>query len=100
MSELKKIVEETKELLDGWEYFNRVLKGAGYEPTNIVRPEDLMLKITSPTSKRRGKLTLSIPDEIFQFTPKEKIGDVKKFNHGKFQVLVMFVKKVKEQKVE
>lgn len=79
-----------KKEIDGWEYWDKVLRTAGLEPTNITQPAEMIKSISAPKlGKSSGKLTLLVPDDIFN--NKE---DVREFNKGEYQMLIMFVKKV------
>lgn len=62
------------------------LKREKYEPIGIHNPQKFMLQLTAPTIKNDGKITLQLPNDLFNNTM-----DIRKFNAGKIKMLLLFV---------
>ena len=52
----------------------------------ICNPQKFMLQLTAPNKKRDGKITLQLPNDLFDNTE-----DTRKFNSGKTKMLLLFV---------
>lgn len=62
------------------------LKRKQYEPVGICNPQKFMIQLTAPNKKRDGKITLQLPNDLFDNTE-----DTRKFNSGKIKMLLLFV---------
>lgn len=78
------MVEETKKI--GYDGLLKTLKKNNYEPVGIMNPHKFLLQLTAPTKKNDGKITLQIPNDLFDNTE-----DTRKFNTGKVRMLLLFI---------
>lgn len=76
--------EEPKKI--GYEGLLKSLKREKYNPVGICNPQKFMLQLTAPNKKRDGKITLQLPNDLFDNTE-----DTRKFNSGKTKMLLLFV---------
>ena len=79
--------EEPKKI--GYDGLLEVLKKHNYEPVGIKNPQLFMLQLTAPNKKRDGRITLQMPNDLFDNTE-----DTRKFNSGKMRMLLLFVEDV------
>jgi hypothetical protein len=83
-NEVVYMYEEHKKIgIDG---LIEALKRNKFEPVGIINPNRFMLNITEPTDKRDGKVTLQLPNAIF-----DNSMDARKFNVGKTKMFLLFV---------
>ena len=70
----------------GFDGLTKALKKENYEPIGVHIPDRFMLQLTSPNKKRDGRITLQLPNDIF-----DNSEDTRKFNTGKIRMLLLFV---------
>lgn len=74
----------------GYDGLEKTLKREKYEPIGIHNPQKFMLQLTAPNKKRDGRITLQMPNDLFDNTE-----DTRKFNSGKIRMLLLFVEDIK-----
>lgn len=84
------MTEELKKI--GYDGLLETLKKHDYEPIGIHNPHKFILQLTAPNKKRDGKITLQMPNTVFDNTE-----DTRKFNSGKIRMLLLFVEDVKKK---
>ena len=79
----------------GYDGLIKTLKKYDYEPVGIHPPQNFFTHITAPNfrKKRNGKITLALPDDIFN--NKE---DTRQFNRGRYHMLILFVEDCRIEK--
>ena len=77
----------------GYDGLLETLKKHDYEPIGIHNPQKFMLQLTSPNKKRDGKITLQMPNDLFDNTE-----DTRKFNSGKIKMLLLIVEDIENKK--
>jgi len=77
----------------GYDGLLETLKKNDYEPIGIHNPQKFMLQLTAPNKKRDGKITLQLPNVLFDNTE-----DTRKFNSGKIKLLLLSVEDIKTSK--
>jgi len=72
----------------GYKGLMTALRECNYEPIGIHDPRKFFTQVTAPNfrKKRNGKITLVLPDEIFN-----NLEDTRQFNRGKYRMFVLFV---------
>lgn len=88
-------MSEEKNKKIGYEGLTKALKKANYEPIGVHDSSRYTLSVTAPNfrTKKNGKITLSLPDEVFNNKQ-----DTRQLNKGKHRLLLLFVEDVKKKK--
>jgi len=74
----------------GYDGLIKTLKKHDCEPVGIHDPQKFFTYISAPNfrKKRNGKITLMLPDEVF-----DNKEDIRQFNRGRYQMFVLFVER-------